>query len=211
MAHQGGQQGVTPEMQTLAQELHRRRIKAGGGVAPDYRTAVAEVAFLAAYELTPLMEDLKLGKRSLQFIVNDDDGRRIRVIQQHRWPMRVWSSRLDVDAYVFTTTVDQTVQIAGWLPIMLVEEAPIHWQEEDGERTDYAFEIEREVLIEMPTDFKFTDRCPHGNEYGAIWSYANDAWECCGCGRYLYSRTDNEKIKRQDERFRRPSGSSPED
>lgn len=205
MAQPGGQQNVTPDMQAVAQELHRRRIAAGNGVAPDFRTAVAEVAFLVAYEIAPSMNDLKVGKRSLQFIVDDDDGNQVRVIQQQRWPMRVWSSRLDVDAYVFTTTTDNTVQIAGWLPVELVEQAPIHWQEEDGERTDYAFEIGREVLIEMPTDFKFTDQCPHGNEYGAIWSYPNEAWECCGCGRYLYNRETNERIKRQDERFRRPS------
>lgn len=211
MAQQGGQQNVTPEMQAVAQELHRKRIAAGNGVAPDFRTAVAEVAFLTAYEIAPTVDDLKVGKRSLQFIVDDDDGNQVRVIQQQRWPMRVWSSRLDVDAYVFTTTVDQTVNIAGWLPAGLVEEAPIHWQEEDGERTDFAFEIGVEALIEMPTDFKFTDRCQHGDEYGAIWSYTNEAWECCGCGRYLYSRADNERIKHQDERFRRPSGSSPED
>lgn len=157
------------------------------------------------------MSDLKVNRKSLQFIAHDDDGNTVRVIQQQRWPMRVYASRLDVDSYVFaTTTPKQTVEFAGWLPTELVEEAPVWWQIENGERTDYAHEIARDLLFAMPPDFKFTDQCPH-TDYGAIWSYMYDAWECCGCGRHLYSRQDSFAILVQDDRFRRERSEDAED
>lgn len=164
---------------------------------------------LDAYERKPSVSDLTIAPRSLQFVPTDDDGNSIRVIQQRWWPMKVWSSRLDADSYVFATTQDKTVTLHGWLPVTVVEEGSIYWKEEDGKRVDYAFEVYGDVFFPMPTEFRFTDACPHQDEYGAIWNYTNEAWECCGCGRFLYNRDDSERIHRQDDHFSRPSGPPP--
>lgn len=203
--------GITTELQDAAREVHRRRLLSNSsGRIADFRATVAETAFVSLYGDVPLIDHLKVGKRSLEMIPTDEDGHSIRVCWWSAWPLRVFSRLLDADVYVFVVQQSPTnLDIAGWLPINLVEEAPVHWFEKDGERLDYSHEIDRDYLIPLPADFAFKDECIHQAGWMCLWDWTFDAWQCSGCGRYVHDAQGRERAVRDLDRQRNPIPTDP--
>lgn len=173
------------ELINTAQEVLRRRIltKEAGN---DFRNAFADVSFLDAYGRVPTLDDIRAGnKRALAFITEDESGHRIRTVPGVKAPYRVYARWLDVDVYVFVNIPNlKKVEIRGWLPKQQVEEAPIHWFEDDnGERVDYCHEVDLEFMNKMPEKFDFTESCAHERR---VWDYRHEGWECFICGRMVY-------------------------
>lgn len=188
---------ITNEIQEAAREVHRRRLLSNTSKrTPDFRATIAETAFLSLYGKVPTVDDLKVGPKSLFLAPTDDAGNVVRVCTWERWPIRVFSRYLDAGAYVFAVPKGDHLEFEGWLPINLVEEAPIYWFEEDGERVDYSHEIDRDYLIPMPSTFRFVDTCEHKENWMQIWDWTFAAWQCCGCSRYVYDSREREHSAR---------------
>lgn len=192
------QLAITSEAAAAAEELHRRRVLSGSSVTLE--TTLAEVGFLSAYDRMLSLDDLAPKKNALEFIPVDVEGNRIRIVVWRAFPMLVFSRLLDVDAYVFVVPKQNSLNVAGWLPLEQVEEAPVHWFVQDGKRTGYSHEVSAKFLVEMPAEFLFKETCKHLEDYGGIWDYNEAGWECCGCGRRIYNLEDRERVIRQDQR-----------
>lgn len=194
---------VTSDMRKSAQDLHRRRMLANtSGVSLRFETSLAEIAALRAFDRDAQMMDLKVAAKSLQFVPKDLSGRDVRVIYRERWPIRVYSYRLDqADVFLFVVKVNEdTLDVTGWLPLAQVERAPIYWWEEDGERVDYAHEIDNGHQYPLPDTFDFVDACGYGHDvhddlkFSGVWNDAMMAWECFGCGSFIYEDELRESI-----------------
>lgn len=194
---------VTPELRRVAQDLHRRRILSNkSGSSLKFDTTLAEVAALRAFDRDPQIGDLRVYQKSLQFLPKDLSGRDVRVIYRDSWPARVYSYRLDAaDIFLFVVRGSRDhLNVAGWLPVSIVEMAPVFWLEEDGERVEYAHEIENGFPYPLPDQFDFTHDCGFGanahvdGEYNGVWVDSMMAWECFGCGMYVYDEDLRESI-----------------
>ena len=194
---------VTSDMRKSAQDLHRRRMLANtSGVSLRFETSLAEIAALRAFDRDAQMMDLKVAAKSLQFVPKDLSGRDVRVIYRERWPIRVYSYRLDqADVFLFVVKVNEdTLDVTGSLPLAQVERAPIYWWEEDGERVDYAHEIDNGHQYLLPDTFDFVDACGYGHDvhddlkFSGVWNDAMMAWECFGCGSFIYEDELRESI-----------------
>lgn len=187
---------VTQEIRRAAQDLHRRRMMANvTGASLRFDASLAEIAALSSFGRESEINDLKVAPKSLQFVPRDLSGREVRIIYRDRWPVRVYSYRLDqADVFLFVVKGrgDDVLEVAGWLPLDMVEKAPIYWWEEDGERVDYAHEIDNGHQYPLPEKFDFVDDCGFGDEchssgdFNAVWDDTMMAWECFGCGKFIY-------------------------
>lgn len=197
---------ISPTVREHGEELHRRRVLAGSLLPLE--TSVAEVAVLDAYGQFVSIDHLVAKKNALQLIPEDTAGQRLRIVVWRTFPLLVYSRFLDVDAYIFAVPQPNTLNVlnvAGWLPLEQVEEAPVVWFIQDGERKDYSHEVSAKFMAEMPGDFLFRDPCKHFENYGAIWDYNHEGWECCGCGRWIYDAKTREAVQR--DRARRDDSS----
>lgn len=177
------------ELIQTTQEILRRKIltKEAGN---DYRNTFVDVSFLDSYGRAPTLDDLRSGNsRAMAFITEDDSGNTIRTVPSHKSPFRVYARWLDVDVYVFVRAPNlKDVQIKGWLTKQQVEQAPIHWFEDDeGKRTDYCHEVDRVFMAAMPEEFNFVEQCDHSR---AVWDYTHEGWECFICGRLVYDEAE---------------------
>lgn len=186
---------MTEEILDLARELHRLRVLHGD--QKELRHSIAEVAFLAHYGRAPKIGDYEKLSQSLRFSAKDRGGQRLRVVWRQDYPFRVYSYNLDADVYAFVqVSSPKRWKICGWLPIQQVEEAPIWWWVEDGERKAYAHEIEPGWLRPLPEDFVFAETCRHNEDFGMVWNDNYDAWECFGCDQYVLNAHDRLLIAR---------------
>lgn len=187
------------EIVEISQELHRLRVSKGD--QKELRASIAEVAFLAHYGRAPKLRDYQQFPQSMRFNAKDRGGNILRVVWRQDFPFRVYSYNLDADAYMFVrVTNPRTWKLCGWLPIQQVEEAPVWWWVEDGERKDYAHEIEPGWLRPLPEDFVFVETCLHNEQFGMVWNDTYDAWECFGCDQYVLNARDRLLIATIDDR-----------
>ncbi len=192
---------LTPELLSIATEVHRRRsVQGSSGVIPEFETTVVEVALLEKYGRTIKVSDLRVERR-MDVIPTDLDGNKVAVVARS-WPMLVFAQMLNVDAFVFAGKKSRTsVEFYGWLPTPLIEQLPIRWLERDGERVSYSHEVERDYLFSMPTEFRFTDDCKHLEQWPGWWEYRIGAWFCFGCQRHIVDADERRRITTQDTRL----------
>lgn len=190
---------VTPVVKATASKLHRRRALSGS-TAKAY-AAIAEVALLYSYGQRVRVDHLVVRDGDLDLIPEDNSGRRIRIVVEEEFPCSVHSGWLDVDLCVFILQKGKAMSVCGWLTTDEIEEAPVKWVIHDGERKGYSHQVSPQFLIEMPSKFDFTEACSHLEDYGGIWDYRQHGWECCGCGRRIYSVSDRERVRREDARL----------
>lgn len=188
---------ITPELTEVAQEVHRRRLVSyTGDKAPDFKQTLAEVAVLMHFDRIPNVNDLRLGRKAMEVRPFDENGLSVRICWWERWPLKVFSFLLDADVYVFVSKEGRNLDIAGWLPINLVDEAPIEWVERDGKRIGYSHEIDKSYLAPLPEKFAFVDECKHLEEWMGMWDWSFNAWLCCGCQRYIHDAAARDKSPR---------------
>lgn len=166
----------------------------------DFKTAYAECTFLDLYDKVPTLDHLRYDKRLLRFVPHDDEGRSIRVVCWGNFPFRVYLNWTDADVYVFVKTgrLPQQSSVIGWLEKQQVQECAkvlVPSKFNDGAPVP-VYQVDAEWLMNMPTDFNFVDRCVHFTQYGGIWDYNVEGWQCFGCGRLLADRETRESIAR---------------
>lgn len=187
-----------------AKELTKARLLASDkqGVN-DLRTSYAEALFLAMYERAVVGGDMALRGNSLSLIFMDQQGRTIRVICRDIFPFHIQEAVLDADIYVFAKIgkLATNCVILGWLSKSEVTECQTDYvSSRKGEALRHWYLVEPEYLVKMPKVFSFQDECQHDNWWG-IWDYELEAWECCGCNRYLVDRSEREKAIVQSKRL----------
>lgn len=158
----------------------------GGEVKSDLRNTLAELALIRAYGLSVNLDDFKpTNKRYLSFIPEDSKGCEVRVVNRLQPPYKVYDRQTDVDIIVFCTTSKdyKTCEFHGWLDIGEVKDAPGFWFEENGERTEYCYEVDKAFLYPMPESFNFNLNCEH--RFGT-WDYLNNGWACATCDKLCY-------------------------
>lgn len=176
---------IDSTLRSYGQEILRRRL-IGGEVKSDLRNTLGEVAFLRLYGVPASVDDLRVtNKRALNFITEDTEGRLVRISNRIMPPYRVYAKHLDADVYVFCSTSKdlKTCTFHGWLDANEVQEAPVFWFEEDGKRTDYCHEVDKQFMYTMPDTMTFTKPCRH--QY-ASWNYMMRSWECGVCEKTVY-------------------------
>ena len=190
---------ISERAKDVAREIARRRLLVQDpSLKNDVKTALAEVAVLDLYNRLPTVDDLHFGGKKLYLDPVDDNGRTIRIATGNRWPLRVWSRALDKDCIVFAVTEPEPA-VMGWLPTSEIESFPVEWWVEDGQRKDYWHEVEAGFLISMPEKFDLVDPCafaPH-EDFGGMWNYSMDAWECFGCGRFIYDERVLSSVRKE--------------
>lgn len=191
-------QQVTDEVRASAGEAHRRKVLVGNEVSTAQ--TIAETAVLRSYGRDVTVDDFRSTFR-LDIVPTDDAGNKIRVMVPRFWPLRVYYSNLDVDVLVVANFRKKYVQLLGWLPVPIVEQAPIYFFEKDGKRISYAHEIDQAYLFPMPDEFDFTDKCEHLETWLALWDYTTPGWKCAGCKQVLYADEDRQRLEEQDRRL----------
>lgn len=176
---------IDSSLRSYGQEILRRRL-IGGEVKSDLRNTLAEVAFLRMYGMPATVDDLQhKNKRALNFITEDSEGRTVRISNRISPPYRVYAKHLDVDIYVFCSTSKdlKTCIFHGWLDATEVQEAPVFWFEEEGKRTDYCHEVDKQFMYTMPDTMSFNRTCRH---QFATWDYMMRSWSCGICSKGVY-------------------------
>lgn len=112
-------------------------------------------------------------------------------------PQRLDRSDLYGDVLVFTHEL--LGMPFGWIPTAQIEERPSIWVYDSwGEAVDYYHNLlTAEDLIGMPEQFVFVDPCQHFDRWGGIYDDSHEAFQCCGCGRFIHDSKDREWIRSQ--------------
>lgn len=139
--------------------------------------------------------DMYFRSTGLTLMFLDDKQQTVRMICEDQVPFCVNEDLLSADIYVFTKLAKlvEDCEILGWLTkadlIECVLNPHKHW-----------YVVHPQSLVEMPTAFVFQETCEHV-EWSAIWDYTVEAWECCGCNRYLVDKAERDKAITESERL----------
>jgi hypothetical protein len=184
---------IDTKLRSLGQEVLRRRLL-GGEVKSDLRNTLAELCFAKMYGRSIDLDEFQpTNNRYLNYIPEDDKGCLIRVVNRLSPPYKVYERQTDVDVIVFCTTSKdfKTCEFHGWLDVAEIKESPGFWFEENGERTEYCYEVDKAFLYDMPESCNFNINCDH--RFGT-WDYLNSGWACPMCEKLCYDIKAYRKI-----------------
>lgn len=176
---------ASPALQEKAVDIHSAR-RERSEFGPPLEQSFCEAALPLVYGQEFKPSYLRKYPKSIQVIMMDQMGRTLRVVSSGFWPKRVQEHRLDVDLVVFASKLRLDVAFYGWLTVEEIKEAPVGVLSRDGEESEF-FEIEREVMNEMPLSWDFDVPCSH--EWNSIWNDGLRAAECCKCGHAFNTST----------------------
>lgn len=182
--------GIGDSLREKAMEIHdaRREMNPEG---PPLSQATCEAAIPVMYDLEFKQSYMRKYPKSIQVILMDDMGRSIRVIASTYWPKRVYEYKLDVDILVFAASRRYDVAAYGWLSADLVKEAPMSVMDRgDGDEVK-AFEIEREVMNQMPDEWNFEGSCDH--DWYGMFNDTVQATECFKCNHHYNNKKSREQ------------------
>jgi hypothetical protein len=185
-------QVVDDDVRDTAVMVHDAR-KERNSEGPPLSQATCEVSVPRLYGQPFKPSYMRKFPKSLQVILMDEMGRRIRVISSTFWPKRVYEYKLDVDLLVFAAHRRLDVAVYGWLPTDEIKEAPSAVMSREGGEDVVAYEIERETMRPMPVSFDFKPECDH--KWHGLWNDTIQAQECFKCNYHFNNKETRERWK----------------
>lgn len=150
----------------LAEELHARSLDRGRNDTAELSQVLARFIFKYGANL-----NFDSFKDSRGVTLKDHGSREIGL-----YPVSLLDGTIRCDRSIYTDILvlcDSTM-ILGWTT-----------RDDVSQLDPEIFLLNSKSLQPMPTDFDFSQACPHMSVFGGFWISETDVWECFGCGQHL--------------------------